>query len=115
MRTSHVVTALATVTAGLTAAAAWQRLTDRRLTDRRLPAAAAAPVLTSDATDLPAPRPDQDGVVLPFVRRSDAAPAPEQTVAPARCGDSGGQTKAGAPCAARATTSGRCHHHRLAA
>ena len=110
MRTSHVVTVLATVTAGLTAAAAWQRRTDRRL-----PAAAAAPVQTSDATDSTAPRPDQDGVVLPFVRRSVAAPAPEQTVAPARCGDNGGQTKAGAPCAARATTSGRCHHHRVAA
>jgi hypothetical protein len=115
MRTSHVVTALATVTAGLTAAAAWQRRSDRRL-----PAVAAGPVQTSDATDSdatdsPAPRPDQDGVVLPFVRRPVAAPAPEPTVAPARCGDSGGQTKAGAPCAARATTSGRCHHHRLAA
>jgi hypothetical protein len=32
-----------------------------------------------------------------------------------RCGETGGVTKAGAPCAARATARGRCHHHRLAA
>ena len=115
MRSSHVVTALATVTAGLTAAAAWQRRTDRRLA-----APAAAPV---EAPTVPVPvalpvtvaAPDQDGVVLPFVRRVVATPAPEQPATPARCGESGGRTKAGAPCAARATSNGRCHHHRLAA
>jgi hypothetical protein len=47
--------------------------------------------------------------------RPAAAPAPAQPAAPARCGDNGGRTKAGAPCAARATAGGRCHHHRLAA
>ena len=30
-------------------------------------------------------------------------------------GENGGRTKAGAPCAARATSGGRCHHHRIAA
>ena len=115
MRSSHVVTALATVTAGLTAAAAWQRRTDRRLA-----APAAIPVEAPTApVSVPVPvavaAPDQDGVVLPFVRRVVAAPAPEQPAAPARCGESGGRTKAGAPCAARATSNGRCHHHRLAA
>jgi hypothetical protein len=117
MRSSHVVTALATVTAGLTAAAAWQRRTDRRLA---APAAApveapTVPVPAAVAVAVPVTAPDQDGVVLPFVRRVVAAPAPEQPAAPARCGESGGRTKAGAPCAARATSNGRCHHHRLAA
>jgi hypothetical protein len=110
MRSRHVVTALATVTAGLTAAAAWQRRTARRLPD-----SAAAPVAASAPT---VPRAtsgaDPDGVVLPFIRRV-AAPEAEHPATPARCGDSGGRTKAGAPCAARATTSGRCHHHRVAA
>ena len=111
MRSSHVVTALATVAAGLTAAAAWQRRSDRRLS---VVVPTAAPAVAPAAS--PTPRPlelDRDGVVLPFVRRAEAAP--EQPAAPARCGDSGGQTKAGAPCAARATTNGRCHHHRIAA
>ncbi|MCW2683229.1 MAG: hypothetical protein JWP33_1142 [Blastococcus sp.] len=111
MRSSHVVTALATVTAGLTAAAAWQRRTDRRLS-----APAASPAPASAPASAPAVRePDQDGVVLPFVRRVVPAASPEQPAAPARCGDSGGQTKAGAACAARATSNGRCHHHRVAA
>ena len=135
MRSSHVVTALVTVTAGLTAAAAWQRRTDRRLptavaapVEAPVPASAvpASPVPASalpvqqspvetviesvtDSADL-----DQDGIVLPFVRRA-AAPAAEQPATPARCGDNGGRTKVGAPCAARATTDGRCHHHRVAA
>ncbi len=43
------------------------------------------------------------------------ATASAQPAAPARCGDSGGRTKAGAPCGARATAGGRCHHHPLAA
>ena len=42
-------------------------------------------------------------------------PAAPAVAAPARCGDSGGRTKAGAPCGARATAGGRCHHHPLAA
>jgi hypothetical protein len=36
-------------------------------------------------------------------------------LSPHRAGDDGGRTKAGAPCAARAAASGRCHHHPLAA
>jgi hypothetical protein len=113
MRSSHVVTALATVTAGLTAAAVWQRRADRR-PSAPVAAPAAAPV---EAPASAGPAPDQDGVVLPFVRRVVAAqaPAPQQAAGPARCGDSGGQTKAGAPCASRATSNGRCHHHRIAA
>jgi hypothetical protein len=110
MRSSHVVTALATVTAGLTAAAAWQRRTDSRL-PTPVAALPAAPVQApASATET-----DQDGVVLPFLRRVVPTSAPEQSVAPARCGDSGGRTKAGAACAARATSNGRCHHHRVAA
>jgi hypothetical protein len=60
---------------------------------------------------------EHDAVVLPFVRPAAAVPVPvpEQPAAPARCGDSGGRTKAGAPCAARATSNGRCHHHPVAA
>src|SRR5688500_9709664 len=106
MRASHVATTLAAVTAGLTAAAAVRRRADRRL------AATATP-----PADILAPAdPDRDAVVLPFVRPAAtapvaAAPVAERPAAPARCGDSGGRTKAGAPCAARATSSGRCHHH----
>jgi hypothetical protein len=104
MRASHVATTLAAVTAGLTAAAAVRRRADRRLVATTAPTAIA-----------PQAAPDGDAVVLPFVRPVAAEPVPEQPAAPARCGDSGGRTKAGAPCAARATSSGRCHHHRTAA
>jgi hypothetical protein len=97
MRASHVATTLAAVTAGLTAAAAVRRRADRR------------PSATADTAS------GHDAVVLPFVRPVAVAPVPEQPAAPARCGDSGGRTKAGAPCAARATSSGRCHHHPIAA
>jgi hypothetical protein len=55
---------------------------------------------------------DREAVVLTFSPRPVPAPAAQQ---PARCGDAGGRTKAGAPCAARATAGGRCHHHRVAA
>ena len=98
---SRVVTALVVTAAGLTVSAALRRFRRRRAV---LPAAAmpAAPVA------------DRDAVILPFPRPA-AAPAPAQPAAPARCGDNGGRTKAGAPCAARATAGGRCHHHRLAA
>jgi hypothetical protein len=106
MRTRHVAT-LAVLTGGLTAAAALHRRAGRRL--------------PTDTTDVAAPLPRLepvvagDGVVLPFVRPVVAVPAAEQPATPARCGDTGGRTKAGAPCAARATDDGRCRHHRLAA
>ena len=100
---SRVVTALVVTAAGLTVSAALRRLRGRRavLPPAAVPAAPVAPVVNRDAVILPFPRP--------------AAPAPAQPAAPARCGDNGGRTKAGAPCAARATAGGRCHHHRLAA
>ncbi len=110
MRASHVATAAAIVTAftaGLTAASA-----RHRRAGRPSPAAVDAP--------LAVPASDVDAVVLPFVRPVVAeTPAPQpaavQPAAPARCGESGGVTKAGAPCAARATAGGRCHRHPLAA
>jgi hypothetical protein len=104
MRRSHVATALVVLTTGLAASAAI-----RRLVARRRPAS--APV----AAALTAPVPDRDTVVVPFARRVVAAPVPERSASTARCGDSGGRTKAGAPCAARATSGGRCHHHPMAA
>ena len=102
MRTSHVASTLVAVTAGLTAVTALHRRSGRRRP---------APVLDTVG----------GGVVLPFARPvpapvvATAPAAPEPAAAPARCGDSGGRTKAGAPCAARATAEGRCHHHRQAA
>jgi hypothetical protein len=103
MRSSSLATTLAVLTAGLTAGAVLHRRAGR-------PVSAAAPAIAPGAAI-----PDTDGVVLPFVRPVAAVPAPLQAEAPVRCGDAGGRTKAGAPCAARATTAGRCHHHRLAA
>ncbi len=98
MRASHVATALAAFLAGSTAATVLHRR--------------AAPAAPLPAT----PADERDAVVLPFSRplvvaSAVAAPA----AAPARCGDSGGRTRAGAPCGARATAGGRCHHHPLAA
>ena len=104
MRASHVVTALAAFLAGSTAATVLHRRAARPV-----PAAAAA------ALSPPAPVEDRDAVVLPFPRPVVEQPAAPAVAAPARCGDSGGRTKAGAPCAARATVGGRCHHHPLAA
>jgi hypothetical protein len=106
MRASHVATALAAFLAGSTAATVLHRRAAR-------PTAAAtplpaAPVEEHDAVVLPFPRAVVEHSVAPTV----AAPA---VTAPARCGDSGGRTKAGAPCGARATAGGRCHHHPLAA
>ncbi len=101
MRASHVATALAAFLAGSTAATVLHR--------RAAPAAAPLPATPAD---------ERDAVVLPFSRplvvaSAVAAPA---VAAPVRCGDSGGRTKAGAPCGARATAAGgRCHHHPLAA
>jgi hypothetical protein len=119
MRSRHVATALVAFSAGLSAAAVLRRAADRRPPEIRpaelpaeLPAAAAPapepvqPVTAADA---------HDAVVLRFARPVVAAPAPAPTAAPSRCGDSGGVTKAGAPCGARATSGGRCRHHPLAA
>jgi hypothetical protein len=107
MRTSHALTALAAFTAGVSTAATLRRRAGSR--PPVVPTAATAPESTS------APAPEHDAVVLPFERPSIASPAHEQPASPARCGESGGITRAGAPCAARATAGGRCHHHRMAA
>lgn len=104
MRPRHVATALAALTAGIAAGAALHR---RAGGERPGTTAAPAPLAPVDART--------DAVVLPFVRPVAGPPEAHRPDAPARCGDSGGRTKAGAPCAARATTSGRCHHHPLAA
>ena len=107
MRLRHVATTVATVAAGLTAAAALRERAERRACVRVVaPAAAPAPIPTAV---------ESGGVVLPFVRPVTASPVSTAPAAPARCGDGGGRTKAGAPCGARATNDGRCHHHRLAA
>ena len=99
MRASHVATALAAFLAGSTAATVLHRRAAR-------PVPAAAPAAVPPV----APVEERDAVVLPFPR-----PVVEQPAAPVRCGDSGGRTKAGAPCGARAATGGRCHHHPMAA
>ena len=103
MRASHVATALAAFLAGSTAATVLHRRTTRPT-----PAAALLPATPAE---------EHDAVVLPFSRSlvvASAVAAPAGA-APARCGDSGGRTRAGAPCAARAAAGGRCHHHPLAA
>ncbi len=107
MRSSHAITALVAFTAGLTAAA-----TLRRRAGDRPPLAAA---VTTTALPGVAPIPDRDAVVLPFARPAVADSKREHQASPVRCGDSGGRTKAGAPCGARTTTGGRCHHHPVAA
>ena len=105
MRSRSVASTLLTFAAGVAASAVARRFTARRR---------AAHAVVPAAAPLPAPAaPTSEAVVLPFTRQ--AAPAPVETAAPTRCGDNGGRTKAGAPCAARATAEGRCHHHRLAA
>jgi hypothetical protein len=113
MRRRSVVTALVAATAGLTAAALRRRAARRRA--QAVAVVAARPVPMPIPAAVPAAVPD--GVVVPFtpriVRATPAPTAPAPT-APARCGDTGGRTKAGAPCAARATSGGRCHHHRIA-
>ncbi|UOY02414.1 hypothetical protein [Blastococcus sp. PRF04-17] len=110
MRARQIATTVAAVTAGVTAAVALHRRADRRLPGR-VPTPASLPAV--------APVLDREGVVLPFVRpAAPAAPEVEavrETAAPARCGDTGGRTKSGAPCGARATSGGRCHHHPIAA
>jgi hypothetical protein len=113
MRSRSVVPALLTFAAGVAASAVARRFTARRRATR----AFAAPIVGAPvAAPLPAPvAPVSEAVVLPFTRAVAPAPAPAKPAAPARCGDNGGRTKAGAPCAARGTAGGRCHHHRLAA
>lgn len=110
MRSRSVATALAAFIAGLTAATALHRRAGRRLPASTVPAAPAVPAVPALE-----PAPVRDGIVLPFVRPAVPSPAAQQPATPARCGDSGGRTKAGAPCAARAAADGRCHHHRMAA
>ncbi len=104
MRTSHATTALAAFTAGLTAAAALRRL-----------ARPSADVATAAALPPVVRVPDHDAVVLPFTRPVVAGPVTGQLESPTCCGDSGGRTKAGAPCGVRTTTGGGCHHHPIAA
>ena len=105
MRLPRVATALVVLAAGAATAAAV-----RRLGARRRPVTVLAPVEAPAAVPAPV-----EAVVLPFPRRSTDDVVRQQPAAPVRCGDTGGRTKAGAPCAARATVGGRCHHHRLAA
>ncbi len=105
MRASHVATALAAFVAGLAAASALHRRAGRP-----------APAVVAAAVPVGTPVAEQDAVVLAFPRPVPAVVQPAARPAvPARCGDSGGLTRAGAPCAARATSSGRCHHHPVAA
>jgi hypothetical protein len=104
MRRRSVATALVVLSAGVTAAAL------RRLAARRTARAAAVPAPAPAAAPV-AVEPGPDAVVLPFPRPV-AVPAP---AAPVRCGDTGGVTRTGAPCGARAAAGGRCHHHRVAA
>ncbi|WP_409330559.1 hypothetical protein [Trujillonella humicola] len=118
MRASHLATALTAFAAGLSAAT----VLNARRAERHRPAAPvlaappAAPPATAPAVPTPSlpAAPGTDGVVLPFLRTVPTPPAPAAG-RPARCGDSGGLTRAGAPCGARATSGGRCHHHPLAA
>jgi hypothetical protein len=122
MRRRSLAATLVVTAAGLVASAALRRVAARRRTlIVRQPAvtpvvppvreAVAEPVAQSVA-EVPA---DQDAVVLPFGRRGGLEAATERPAAAVRCGDSGGRTRTGAPCAARATSGGRCHHHPLAA
>ena len=114
MRLPRVATALVALTAGAAAVVVVRRLGARRRAALATPArTAASAVVATPAVATPAVV--TPAVVLPFARRAAAPVAPEQPAAPVRCGDSGGRTKAGAPCAARGTVGGRCHHHRLAA
>ncbi len=115
MRASHVATALAAFTAGLTAATALHRRAGRAVPAPVRAAAPATVAVARDAVVLPFPRPALAALpAAPATARPTAQPA-AQPAAPARCGDSGGVTRAGAPCAARATSGGRCHHHPVAA
>ena len=114
MPSRSVVPTLLTFAAGAAVAVVARRLARRR--SASAVAAVSAPRAAAEVAPVAAPSRELEAVVLPFSR--PAAPAPTQPAAPAgpaRCGENGGRTKAGAPCAARATSGGRCHHHRLAA
>jgi hypothetical protein len=111
--------ALVVLTAGLTASAALRRVVARRRAAGSPAAVPSVAPVASVAAPLPATTvekavPSDDAVVLPFTRRGGSVPA-AQPLGAVRCGDTGGRTKAGAPCAARGTANGRCHHHRVAA
>ena len=106
-RISHAVTALAAFTAGVTAAATLLRRAGNRPPMTVIGTTAALPAV--------APTPDHGGVVLPFARQVLTGRVPERLGSPARCGESGGRTKAGTPCGARTNTGLRCHHHPMAA
>jgi hypothetical protein len=112
MRLRHVAT-FAAFTAGLTAASALHRRADRRAIARPPATTSLSPVVRPAET---APVSVQPVSVQPVsVQPVSVQPASARPAGPARCGDSGGRTKAGAPCAARATGGGRCHHHPIAA
>jgi hypothetical protein len=110
MRSRSVLTALVALSAGVAATAAVRRFVGRRRAPLVPAAAPAVAPVGPVAVGVEAVR---EAVVLPFTR--PVAAAPEQPSMPARCGENGGRTKAGTPCAARATSGGRCHHHRIAA
>jgi hypothetical protein len=105
-----VAVTLVALTAGLAASAVLRRIAARRRSAIGAPTRSVS-TAPSPAV-LPAPAVDREAVVLTFSPRTVPVPAPQQ---PVRCGDTGGRTKAGAPCGARATADGRCRHHRIAA
>ena len=107
MRISHAVTALAAFTAGVTAAA-----TLRRRAGNRPPVAVTVPTAAVPAV---APIPDHGGVVLPFAPPVLTGTVPERLGVASPLRETGGLTKAGAPCGARTNIGGRCHHHPMAA
>jgi hypothetical protein len=124
MRRRSVVTALVTLTA--TAAVAVLRRRALRARDAAAVARATRPttmvVPAPVSMAVPAPttvsaaaRPAPAAVVVPFTRPATAEQVVARPATGVRCGDSGGRTKAGAPCGARGTVGGRCHHHRVAA
>jgi hypothetical protein len=121
MRSRRIATALVVTVAGLTVSAALRRLRTRRAS---APPVVRAPAVQTPVVQAPVVHPPvvadtgRGAVILSFARPATvpaSAPLAERPAAPARCGDNGGRTKAGAPCAARATSGGRCHHHPLAA
>ena len=112
MRARPVVTALVVLAAGLTARAALRKLATRRRGPVVRTLAADALVVAPGPVEV---TPEREAVVLAFTPRTAVAPVAEKPAAPVRCGDTGGVTKAGAPCGARGLVAGRCHHHRVAA
>jgi hypothetical protein len=130
MRRNHVATALIVLSAGLTASAALRRFVGRRrpvastgtvsstgtVTSTRT-LRGSAPERTGPARTAPEPAAvveDRDAVVLRFAPRIATQSDAQRQLGP-RCGDNGGRTKSGAPCAARGASGGRCHHHPVAA